>query len=100
MWLKRINEKRPPIGVAPHWLVNLKRIEELNDAIKRLVEELNTNCLSETDIKYYKLVAKYAEEVRTLAEMEARLTKFELRRLERFYEMRLEQSLRAQVSLL
>lgn len=71
-------EKRPPIGVAPHWLVNLKRIEELNDAIKRLVEELNTSCLSETDIKYYKLVAKYAEEVRTLAEMEARLTKFDV----------------------
>ena len=71
-------EKCPPIGVAPHWLVNLKRIEELNDAIRRLVEELNTSRLSETDIKYYKLVAKYAEEVRTLAEMEARLTKFDV----------------------
>ena len=71
-------EKRPPIGVAPHWLVNLKRIEELNEATKRLVEELNTSRLSETDIKYYKLVAKYAEEVRTLAEMEARLTKFDV----------------------
>lgn len=46
--------------------------------MKRLVEELNTSCLSETDIKYYKLVAKYAEEVRTLAEMEARLTKFDV----------------------
>lgn len=77
-------EKRmPPIGVAPHWLVNLKRIEELNDAMKRLVEELNTSCLSETDIKYYKLVAKYAEEVRTLAEMEARLTKLDVEEVKR-----------------
>lgn len=71
-------EKRPPIGVTPHWLVNLKRIEELNDAIRRLVEELNASCLSETDIKCYNLVAKYAEEVRTLAEMEARLTKLDV----------------------
>ena len=66
-----------PLGVSPHWYVNSKRIEELNNAIGRFIEYIKTNQHTQEHVAYYKAIAMWAREIETLALLEAELEKRE-----------------------
>ena len=53
-----MNEKKPPLGVKPIWLVAEERIKDLSEAITRLIASDETNFL-----KLHK-AQDYAEEIK------------------------------------
>lgn len=69
--------KKVPIGVSPHWFVYNKRIKDLNEAIGRYVDFAMENNLTVDTAEYYELIAKWANEIKKLAETEAELLKGE-----------------------
>lgn len=66
---------KPPIGVAPHWFVYRKRIEELSDAIRRYIDHISKNYATENHAPHYAVIAEWAKEIETLASLEAELEK-------------------------
>ena len=64
---------KPPLGVSPHWFVLPKRMAELHDAIGRWLDYLTTHQTTEYAAQGYECVAQWAEELKSLAMLEARL---------------------------
>lgn len=66
---------KPPLGVSPHWWVHNRRIKELSEAITRYADFTGDHNHT-LDVKaYYELMAKWATEIKLLAEAEAKLLK-------------------------
>lgn len=61
---------KPPIGVSPHWYIHNKRIKELSEAITRYADFIMCYINVKDERNYYKLIAKWATEIKMLAEME------------------------------
>lgn len=65
--------EKPPLGVAPHWLLYPKRIENLAEAILQFVKY----CIQHHSVKKtkedYKKIAQWATEIACLAELVAEL---------------------------
>lgn len=61
---------KPPLGVSPHWFVYNKRITELSEAITRYSNFIMRYDNVKDGRHYYELIAKWATEIKTLAEME------------------------------
>jgi hypothetical protein len=70
-------ENKPPLGVSPHWFVYLKRIRELNEAIGRYIEHVESNRHIEYPSQYYMAIAQWAHEIEGLALLEAEICKAE-----------------------
>ena len=64
---------KPPIGVSPHWHVHNKRIEELSEAITRYSDFIMRYVNIKDERDYYKAIAKWADEIKKLAEIEIQL---------------------------
>lgn len=62
---------RPPLGVAPHWFFYQQRMIELTACICRHMEYM-TQHRSEDHSGRYRSIAQWADELKTLATMEAR----------------------------
>ena len=60
---------KPPIGVSPYWFVYPKRIKELSEAITSYIDYAITNNGIISTIGIYSLIAKWAAEVKILAEL-------------------------------
>ncbi len=58
-----MNDKKPPLGVKPIWLVAEERIKDLSEAITRLIASDETNFL-----KLHK-AQDYAEEIKLFCKM-------------------------------
>ena len=69
-----LNELKPPLGVSPHWFTLRKRMIELNEAIQRYLEYTERDYQPGYIEQKYNIIAKWAEELKTLALLEARLT--------------------------
>lgn len=65
--------EKPPLGVGPHWFTYPKRIEDLTDAILRMVRYCIKNHATMKTKDYYKEIAKWATEIARLADLEAEL---------------------------
>lgn len=61
---------KPPIGVSPHWYIHNKRIKELSEAITRYADFIMRYVNVKDERDYYKSIAKWADEIKMLAEME------------------------------
>lgn len=61
---------KPPIGVSPHWYIHNKRIKELSEAITRYADFIMRYDNIKDNCNEYKLIAKWATEIKMLAEME------------------------------
>lgn len=70
---------KPPIGVSPHWFVYRKRITELHEAIGRYITHIEQNRGIENHTQHYEAIAQWAEEIYTLALLEAMIEKKERR---------------------
>ena len=70
-------DKKPPLGVSPHWFVYLQRIREINEAIGRYIEHIESNQHIEYLSPYYKAIALWAHEMESLALLESELFKAE-----------------------
>ena len=66
---------KPPIGVSPHWYVYNKRIKEVSEAITRYAEFALKHDAVRDSLEDYKLIAKWAMELKLLAETEIQLLK-------------------------
>lgn len=64
---------KPPIGVSPHWYVHNKRIVELSEAITRYSDFIMRYVNIKDERDYYKSIAKWADEIKKLAEIEIQL---------------------------
>lgn len=64
---------KPPIGVSPHWYIHNKRIKELSEAITRYSDFIMRYVHIKDDRDYYQSIAKWADEIKMLSEMEIRL---------------------------
>ena len=64
---------KPPIGVSPHWYIHNKRIEELSEAITRYSDFIMRYVNVKDERDYYKSIAKWADEIKKLAEIEIQL---------------------------
>lgn len=64
---------KPPLGVSPHWYVYNKRIEELSNAITRYTEFIMRYNNIKDGRDYYKAIARWANEIQMLAEIEIQL---------------------------
>lgn len=64
---------KPPIGVSPHWYIYNKRIKELSEAITRYSDFIEKYVHIKDDRDYYKSIAKWADEIKKLAEIEISL---------------------------
>lgn len=69
--------KKVPIGVSPHWFVYNERIKEINQALGRYIDFISENNAVVDTVEYYELIAKWANEIKLLAEAEANLLKGE-----------------------
>ena len=67
--------KKPPLGVSPHWYIYNKRIKELGEAIIRYADFTMENINLYDTKEYYALIAKWATEIKLLAEAEVQLEK-------------------------
>ena len=68
--------EQPPIGIAPHWFINQKRIEEISDGIARYVKyakDHHHEALKEIEI--YELIHRWAFELSELSKLEVQLLK-------------------------
>lgn len=61
---------KPPLGVSPHWYIHNKRIKELSEAITRYSDFIMRYQNVQDERHYYELIAKWATEIKMLAEME------------------------------
>ena len=61
---------KPPLGVSPHWYIHNKRIKELSEAITRYSDFIMRYQNVQDERNYYELIAKWATEIKMLAEME------------------------------
>ena len=73
--------KYMPIGVTPHWVVQNERILKLSEAVSRYAAFIDTEAKISNMKECYKYIAKWADEIKSLAEMEIRL--FEERKEEK-----------------
>ena len=64
---------KPPLGVSPHWYVHNKRIEELSNAIIRYANFIKRYNNIKDGRDYYKAIARWANEIKMLAEIEIQL---------------------------
>ena len=64
---------KPPIGVSPHWYIHNKRIVELSKAITRYSDFIEQYVHIKDGRDYYKSIAKWADEIKKLAEIEISL---------------------------
>ena len=64
---------KPPIGVSPHWYIHNKRIKELSEAITRYSDFIMRYANIKDERDYYKAIAKWADEIKKLAEIEIQL---------------------------
>jgi len=71
-----VNDKKPPIGVAPHWHIYQQRIEELSSAICRWVEYTKNQSSGNTrEVENYDLIANWAYELMEMCKLESQLLK-------------------------
>lgn len=70
-----------PIGVAPHWFIQNERILKLSEAINRYATFIETEAKISNMKGCYMCIEKWADEIKSLAEMEIRL--FEERKEEK-----------------
>lgn len=68
---------KPPLGVSPHWYVYLKRMKELNEAIGRFLEYIDTTMHTKGKADYYKAIAEWSAEITHLALLEAKVERME-----------------------
>lgn len=68
---------KPPLGVTPHWMVNRKRIRELNSAIERCIERVGECVPGDDHSEMYLRIAIWAKELSTIALMESELVRME-----------------------
>lgn len=66
---------KPPLGVSPHWWVYNRRIKDLSEAITRYADFTGDHNHTLDVKEYYELMAKWATEIKLLAEAEAKLLK-------------------------
>ena len=64
---------KPPIGVSPHWYVHNKRIMEISEAITRYSDFIMRYANIKDERDCYKAIAKWADEIKKLAEIEIQL---------------------------
>ena len=64
---------KPPLGVSPHWYVYNARMQELCESIKNHLEYIKVHHCIENSAQRYEVISQYAEELKTLASLEARL---------------------------
>ena len=64
---------KPPIGVSPHWYIHNKRIKELSEAITRYSDFIMRYVNVKDERDCYKSIAKWADEIKKLAEIEIQL---------------------------
>ena len=64
---------KPPIGVSPHLYVYNKRIEELSNAITRYTDFIMRYNNIKDGRDNYNAIAKWANEIKMLAEIEIQL---------------------------
>ena len=64
---------KPPIGVSPHWYIHNKRIEELSEAITRYSDFIMRYANIKDERDFYESIAKWADEIKKLAEIEIQL---------------------------
>ncbi len=62
-----------PIGITPHWVVQNERILKLSEAINRYATFLDTEAKLSNMKECYECIEKWADEIKSLAEMEIRL---------------------------
>lgn len=65
--------EKPPLGVGPHWFVYPKRIQDLAEAILRLIKYCIQFHGSRRTKEDYKKIAQWATEIARLAELVAEL---------------------------
>lgn len=70
-----------PIGVTPHWVVQNERILKLSEAINRYATFIDAEAEISNMKECYECIEKWADEIKSLAEMEIRL--FEERKEEK-----------------
>lgn len=69
---------KPPLGVSPHWFVYLKRMKELNEAIGRFLEYIDTTTMNTKGrADYYEAIAEWSVEITQLALLEVKLERME-----------------------
>lgn len=82
---------KPPLGVSPHWYIHNKRIKELSEAITRYSDFIMRYQNVQDERHYYELIAKWATEIKMLAEMEIPLLTADKqenkKRVEKIYEV-------------
>ena len=64
---------KPPIGVSPHWYVHNKRIMKLSEAITRYSDFIMRYVNVKDECDCYKSIAKWADEIKKIAEIEIQL---------------------------
>lgn len=68
-----MNIVKPPLGVAPYWLVYEERMKNLSDAISRCLEHAALNHAIAPQAILYTQIAKWCEELKMLALLAATL---------------------------
>lgn len=64
---------KPPLGVAPHWFVYNKRMQELAEAIFNNLQYINKYENTLKSKENYRLIAQWSEELKSLALLESEL---------------------------
>jgi len=62
-----------PIGVTPHWFVQNERILKLSEAINRYATFLDTGADLSNMKECYERIEEWADEIKSLSEMEIQL---------------------------
>lgn len=71
------DNNKPPLGVSPHWFVFPERMGELNQAIERFLQYAREHRSAECTAQKYDCIALWAEELKALASLEAKLQRME-----------------------
>ena len=64
---------KPPLGVKPHWIAYRDRIDELNQAISRYLQQIPTLQNITVKCAYYRQISQWAKEIEQLSKLEAEL---------------------------